>query len=48
MQSIEKSGLIWITGFSSSGKTTISRKVEFILRKKYRTIFLDGDDLREL
>lgn len=47
MQSIEKSGLIWITGFSSSGKTTISRKVEFILRKKnYRTIFLDGDDLR--
>lgn len=43
------SGLIWITGFSSAGKTTISRKVKGILNNKgYKTIFLDGDDLRAI
>ena len=40
-------GLIWITGFSSSGKTTVSRKVNFSLQKEgCKTVFLDGDDLR--
>lgn len=40
-------GLIWITGFSSSGKTTVSRKVNFSLQKQgCKTVFLDGDDLR--
>lgn len=43
------SGVIWITGYSASGKTTVGRKVELILREKgVRTIFLDGDDLRSI
>lgn len=47
MQSI--SGVIWITGYSASGKTTVARKVEFILREKgVHTIILDGDDLRSI
>jgi bifunctional enzyme CysN/CysC len=45
----KSSGLIWITGFSASGKTTISRKVEYLLKKNnYKTIHLDGDDLRTM
>ena len=45
----DKSGVIWITGFSSSGKTTVGRKVEKALRKNdVNTIFLDGDDLRSI
>tara|TARA_B100000767_G_C19736435_1_gene524163 strand:+ start:488 stop:1645 length:1158 start_codon:yes stop_codon:yes gene_type:complete len=40
-------GVIWITGYSSAGKTTVSRKVESELKKlDYRTIYLDGDELR--
>jgi bifunctional enzyme CysN/CysC len=43
------SGVIWITGFSSSGKTTVARKVCRILKEKgLSTIFLDGDDLRSI
>ena len=42
-------GVIWITGFSSSGKTTISRKVERRLKKQnINTIILDGDELRNI
>ncbi|MBL1140618.1 MAG: adenylyl-sulfate kinase [Proteobacteria bacterium] len=42
-------GLIWITGFSASGKTTVSRKVRSALHDKgLKTIFLDGDDLRAI
>jgi adenylylsulfate kinase-like enzyme/SAM-dependent methyltransferase len=42
-------GVIWITGFSSSGKTTLSRKVEALLKKqKISTVLLDGDDLRNI
>jgi len=49
MKEVEKSGLIWVTGFSASGKTTISRKVELFLKKNnYKTIYLDGDDLRAI
>ena len=49
MKKKEDSGLIWVTGFSASGKTTISRKVEFLLKKNnYKTIYLDGDDLRAI
>jgi len=49
MKEIEKSGLIWITGFSASGKTTIARRVEFLLKKNnFKTIYLDGDDLRAI
>jgi len=42
-------GVIWITGFSAAGKTTLSRKVESLLRKKeISTVSLDGDDLRNI
>ena len=45
----EMKGVIWITGYSSSGKTTVGRKVEYMLRNKgLRTLFLDGDDLRSI
>lgn len=43
------SGLIWITGFSSAGKTTLARSVVRKLNKLgYPTIYLDGDDLRKI
>jgi bifunctional enzyme CysN/CysC len=42
-------GVIWITGYSAAGKTTLSRKVEGLLRKKrISTVLLDGDDLRNI
>lgn len=42
-------GVIWITGFSASGKTTVGRKLELMLRSNgQQTIFLDGDDLRSI
>ena len=49
MKQLESSGLIWVTGFSASGKTTVSRKVEHFLNKKgVKTLYLDGDDLRAI
>ena len=42
-------GVIWITGYSAAGKTTMSKQVEIELaNRNYRTIYLDGDDLREI
>ena len=42
-------GVIWITGYSAAGKTTLSRKVNALLKKqKISTIVLDGDDLRNI
>lgn len=42
-------GVIWITGYSGAGKTTVGRKVEAQLRNSgFPTIFLDGDDLRSI
>ena len=41
-------GLLWITGLSGSGKTTISLELKKILSKKYSNIVLfDGDVLRK-
>jgi len=41
--------LIWITGLSGSGKTTIGKEVYSLLKKNHsNTIFLDGDTLREV
>lgn len=41
--------LIWITGLSGSGKTTIGKKVYTSLKKRYsNTVFLDGDLFREI
>lgn len=42
-------GVIWITGYSAAGKTTVGRVVERSLRSaEVPTIFLDGDDLRSI
>ena len=39
--------VIWFTGLSSSGKTTLSQRVYNILNKNINTlILLDGDDVR--
>ena len=43
------SKLIWITGLSGSGKTTIGKKIYHSLSRIYiNTIFLDGDSFREI
>lgn len=43
-----QSGLVvWFTGLSGAGKTTLAKSVECQLRKRgYRTVLLDGDKLR--
>jgi bifunctional enzyme CysN/CysC len=42
-----KSGVIWITGFSAAGKTSLARIVAHLLvNSDVPTIHLDGDDLR--
>lgn len=42
-------GVIWITGYSGSGKTTVARQVERILRNEgVPVVLLDGDDLRSI
>jgi adenylylsulfate kinase-like enzyme/SAM-dependent methyltransferase len=44
-----RGGVIWITGLSASGKTTVGRKVKSQLDERGdSTIFLDGDDLRSI
>ena len=48
-QDVRSSGVIWISGYSASGKTTVGRKVENLLgRMGFRPLFLDGDDLRSI
>ena len=43
------SKLIWITGLSGSGKTTIGKKVFDELKQTFNnTVFLDGDGFREI
>lgn len=43
-----KAGLLWITGLSGSGKTTISKLIYKKLKKKYSNIILlDGDNIRK-
>lgn len=45
----DRTGIIWITGYSGSGKTTVGRVVERELqRRRLPAIFLDGDDLRNI
>ena len=42
-----KSGLIWFTGLSASGKSTIAHKVEKeLFANSIRTYVLDGDNIR--
>lgn len=43
------SGVIWITGFSAAGKTSVGRQVQAqLLGVGQPSIFLDGDDLRSI
>lgn len=39
--------ILWITGYSSAGKTTVARKVKLLLEEiGINAVLLDGDDLR--
>ncbi len=43
----QKSCVIWLTGLSGSGKSTIANELEYRLNKmKYHTYLLDGDNIR--
>jgi len=45
----KRSGVIWISGYSCSGKTAVARRVEYLLASAgHSTIFLDGDQLRSI
>ena len=49
MTKVSKSKVIWITGLSGSGKTTIGREVYSKLTDIYpNTVLLDGDSFREV
>lgn len=42
-----KGGILWLTGLSASGKSTLARKAErYLFDKGYNVIMLDGDNLR--
>ena len=44
---IRNKKVIWFTGLPGSGKTTLAIALtHYILKKKLRCVFLDGDDLR--
>ena len=41
--------VIWLTGLSGSGKSTVNTILQKMLaKKKVKTIFLDGDSIREI
>ena len=41
--------VIWLTGLSGSGKSTVNTILRKMLaKKKIKTIFLDGDSIREI
>jgi adenylylsulfate kinase len=44
----QRSFMVWFTGLSASGKSTIGSNLEYILfKKRYVTFLLDGDNLRD-
>lgn len=44
----QKASIIWFTGLSASGKSTLANALEIELYKKgYKTYLLDGDNLRD-
>lgn len=46
---MRKGKLLWITGLSGAGKTTIAREVYKVLKKRHaNTVFIDGDIIREV
>ena len=49
MKKNNKGILFWVTGYSGSGKTRISKKIYSKIKKKYGpTIILSGDDIRRI
>ena len=49
MKKLHKPSLIWITGFSAAGKTTVARELVSVLRNDFsNVIHFDGDDLRNI
>jgi len=47
MQNAHRSPLIWITGLSASGKSTIATELEHrLFHNKINTFVLDGDNVR--
>ena len=49
LNKVLKKKLIWITGLSGSGKSTVARNFISLLEKKgLKAVLLDGDDLREI
>ena len=49
MKKNNKGTLFWVTGFSGSGKTQISKKIYPQIKKKYGpTVFFSGDDIRRI
>ncbi|MCB0192917.1 MAG: sulfate adenylyltransferase subunit CysN [Anaerolineae bacterium] len=46
-QNKHKAAVLWFTGLSGSGKSTVAKKVEqFLFERGVRTMFLDGDNVR--
>jgi adenylylsulfate kinase-like enzyme len=39
--------ILWFTGLSGAGKTTLAKTLDNILKKKYKTILIDGDKFRK-
>ena len=49
MKKNSKGTLFWVTGFSGSGKTQISKKIHSQIKKNYGpTVLLSGDDIRKI
>lgn len=47
MESISKGSVLWLTGLSGSGKTTIAQKVfEQLTHHSFKPVMLDGDEVR--
>lgn len=48
-QTTSSPGVIWVTGYPCSGKTTVARRVHYALQAQgIHTVHLDGDDLRSI
>ena len=39
--------VIWFTGLSGSGKSTLADKLYMALKKKFKTLRVDGDIIRK-
>jgi adenylylsulfate kinase-like enzyme len=39
--------IVWFTGLSGSGKSTLANKLNQLLKKNFRTLRIDGDQIRK-